>query len=64
MTKLNLVTAGSKWTAMHTKFRVISTVEINEQIWVHYIKDDVDDPTEYSCHLESFLSRFFQVINE
>jgi hypothetical protein len=50
---------GSLWSsAQGNTFRVLHTIEIDGQIWVHYIKDSGNE--EYSCHLESFLSRFWE----
>lgn len=59
-----LVIVGSKWSGNNIRFRILNTVEIDNQIWVHYIKDDINNPLEYSCHLESFLSRFTRASNE
>ena len=50
---------GSKWTGSgNDKFHVLHTIELNGNMWIHYIKEDAKDPKEYSCYLESFLSRF------
>jgi hypothetical protein len=57
-----MVTEGSKWTGVtgNDKFHVIHVVELNGHTWVHYIKENAPEDTirEYSCYLESFLSRF------
>jgi len=50
---------GSLWVSIDgTRFRVIDTVfvESDNHTWVHYIK--LDNDTEYSCFVESFLHRF------
>lgn len=47
---------GSIWLGNAEKFRVIDIVYTDDHVWVHYIK--VKDGTEYSCYVESFLSRF------
>jgi hypothetical protein len=52
---------GSRWTAYDGNiFRVLNTTEIDEHIWVHYILEG-KFPREYSCYLESFLSRFSEI---
>ena len=57
-----MVKEGSKWTGAsdNIKFHVIHVIEIDGHTWVHYIKDNApeDSNREYSCYLESFLSRF------
>jgi hypothetical protein len=57
-----MVKEGSKWTGVtgNDKFHVIHVVELNGHTWVHYIKENAPEDTtrEYSCYLESFLSRF------
>ncbi len=54
------VTVGSRWWAgCDQKFVVIAIVEQGGHTWVHYRNDTgKDTPREYSCYLESFLSRF------
>jgi hypothetical protein len=48
---------GSRWNGGNgLTFRVQHTVETDGNTWVHYIREN--DATEYSCFLESFLSRF------
>ncbi len=48
---------GSRWQGSNREiFRVQHVVELDKNTWVHYIKDD--GTNEYSCYLESFLSRF------
>jgi hypothetical protein len=57
-----MVTEGSKWTGVtgNDKFHVIHVVELNGHTWIHYIKENAPEDTtrEFSCYLESFLSRF------
>jgi len=57
-----MVTEGSKWTGVtgNDKFHVIHVVELDGHTWVHYIKENAPEDTtrEFSCYLESFLSRF------
>jgi hypothetical protein len=56
---MNKLKLGSKWTASNgKKFRVLNLVEIDGNQWIHYIEDGKEDPREFSCFLESFLSRF------
>lgn len=53
---------GSRWTDYDGKyFRVLKIVEIEKQVWIHYISENSSTPQEYSCYLESFLSRFKEV---
>ena len=51
---------GSKWVGSNgTKFRVLSTIWLDDGHWVHYIKEgSSEEPKEYSCYVESFLNRF------
>ena len=52
---------GSKWTGgSGDVFHVLHTVEIDGHTWVHYWKDTAEgqETREYSCYVESFLSRF------
>jgi hypothetical protein len=61
----NIPKDGSRWTGnQRDTFRVLHTIELDAQTWVHYIKENTDaDPREYSCYLESFLQRFTPIIN-
>lgn len=51
---------GSRWSGNDRDvFHVLSTIEIDGKVWVHYIKENtLQEPREYSCYVESFLSRF------
>jgi hypothetical protein len=42
---------------------VIHVIELDDHIWIHYIKDNAPEEStrEYSCYEESFLSRFREV---
>ena len=56
-----MVKVGSKWVGNENNiFRVIHVIELEDHIWIHYIKDNASEEStrEYSCYLESFLSRF------
>ena len=57
---------GSRWQGQDHFFRVIDIVDIDGQLWVHYIKEHAleDDIREYSCYIESFLSRFREQPND
>lgn len=58
---MTIIREGSRWDSGDGKiFRVLQIVQIEGYTWVHYIKDNVsaDEDREYSCYLESFLSRF------
>jgi hypothetical protein len=53
---------GSKWSGTGQDiFHVLHTIELEGHTWVHYIKEthkDTNEVREFSCYLESFLSRF------
>lgn len=50
---------GSKWSSSDgDRFHVLHTIELQGNMWIHYIKEDIKEPREYSCYLESFLQRF------
>jgi hypothetical protein len=51
---------GSRWRSSDgVRFRVLSTVCLDDGHWVHYIKESTtEEIKEYSCYVESFLSRF------
>ncbi len=54
-----MIKEGSKWSGSDGKvFHVISIIELEGNTWVHYILENAKEPREYSCYLESFLSRF------
>ena len=59
-----MVKEGSKWVGSgDDKYHVIHVVEIDGHTWVHYIKENApaESTREYSCYIESFLSRFRQI---
>lgn len=61
MKTMKLPREGSRWTAYEgTTFRILSVQQIDEHTWVHYISE-TNTPREYSCYLESFLSRFSEL---
>ncbi len=52
---------GSRWSAYDGNvFHILAVVELEGHTWVHYIKEGAE-PQEYSCYLESFLSRFTEL---
>ncbi len=54
-----MVKEGSRWwSAEGKKFHVIHRIELEGHVWIHYISEDKENPKEYSCYEESFLSRF------
>jgi hypothetical protein len=57
------VTVGSRWwAAQGERFVVIALVEQDGNTWVHYRDDkNKEVPREYSCYLESFVSRFSEL---
>ncbi len=57
-----MVKEGTRWWgADGKKFHVIHRIELEGNIWIHYISEDKENPKEYSCYEESFLSRFTQL---
>lgn len=57
------VKPGSVWAGSDfNKFRVIDVVDVDGKTWVHYRNEvngwDQSSANEYSCYLESFVSRF------
>lgn len=54
------VTVGSRWWGgTENRFVVIAIIEQEGHTWVHYRDDkNKESPKEYSCYLESFLTRF------
>ena len=58
-----IIKEGSKWWAgCDKKFVVLHVIEQDGHTWVHY-RDEKNrlsesGPREYSCYVESFLSRF------
>lgn len=53
---MTTVNVGEKWMSNTLKvFRVLSRVENDGQVWIHY-RDD--SGREYSCWEESFVHRF------
>ena len=61
---MKLIKEGSKWLgADGKKFHVIHVIELNENTWVHYIAEQAkeNETREYSCYVESFLSRFTEL---
>lgn len=52
---------GSRWSGSDGKvFHVLHVVELEGHTWVHYILETTNESVnrEFSCYLESFLSRF------
>jgi hypothetical protein len=58
---MDTIEKGSVWSGSNGRtFQVITEVEIEGHTWIHYRQLDrkTEEPTEYSCYKESFLSRF------
>jgi hypothetical protein len=57
---MNIPKDGSKWGSRgsHKSFRVLHTIELDGHMWVHY-KEELSNQ-EYSCYVESFLTRFVE----
>ncbi len=60
---MKTVRVGSRWWAgQGEKFFVLDIVTIEGYTWVHYRDDNnKENPKEYSCYLESFLTRFSEL---
>jgi len=59
-----MITQGSIWSSPDGRtFQVINEIEREGIAWVHYrrIDSEYDEPKEFSCYKESFLSRFYQL---
>lgn len=61
-----MVKAGTLWSDTDKFFRVLSVTEVDGHTWVHYREDrgskfPVIECREFSCYLESFVSRFRQL---
>lgn len=53
---------GSTWWSNDgKKFHVMAVIELEGHVWVHYEQDNVKAPREFSCYLESFLSRYTEI---
>jgi hypothetical protein len=61
---MNIPKPGTKWVSSsdYKIFRILSVVELEGHTWVHYIQETTGQ--EYSCYLESFLSRFGESCND
>jgi hypothetical protein len=60
---MNNIKVGSRWSSIDKNFIVLAVVEADGHTWVHYREDlGIKVPTlqcrEYSCYIESFVSRF------
>jgi hypothetical protein len=59
-----MVKEGTRWMSADGKaFHVIHRIELDGQIWIHYIEENKENCREYSCYEDSFLSRFTPHIN-
>lgn len=58
------IQSGSVWSSNNgVHFQVINETLIDGNVWIHYrmIDKETEEPKEFSCYKESFLSRFYQV---
>ena len=58
------IEVGSVWTSINgVHFQVISETHIEGNNWIYYrmIDKETEEPKEFSCYKESFLSRFHQI---
>lgn len=60
---MKAIKIGSRWwSGQGEKFIVMDIITIEGYTWVHYRDDNnKENPREYSCYLESFLSRFTEL---
>lgn len=59
-----MIESGTKWSAGDGKdFIVLKEVNIDGKDWVHYRDNFNVPPREYSCYKESFLARFYQLLD-
>lgn len=58
-----MITRGSIWQGVEGRlFQVIAEVNVEGHDWVYYRRlDNDDEPKEFSCYTESFLSRFHKL---
>ena len=59
-----MIERGSIWSSPDGRtFQVISEIEVEGNKWVHYrrIDSEYNEPKEFSCYTESFLSRFYKL---
>jgi len=60
-----MIKEGTRWSGTDRKtFLVLHEVEVDGHVWVHYRDEQSDNPREYSCYKESFLSRFTPDANQ
>lgn len=55
---------GSMWSSVSgVHFQVISEIHIDNHDWIYYrmIDRETEEPKEFSCYKESFLSRFYRI---
>jgi len=56
------IKSGSKWIdADLQEFIVIGLVDTERGTWVYYRTNESQNNTEYSCLVDSFISRFTEV---
>lgn len=60
-----MVKEGTRWGSSDGKvFHVIHRIELEGKIWIHYILENKEKSTEFSCYEDSFLLRFTPLPNE
>ena len=60
---MTTVKVGSVWEGNDRKqFIVLSTIEKDGHVWVHYRENGKDQNQEYSCYVESFINRFRETL--
>jgi hypothetical protein len=59
------VKEGTRWfNSDGNVFHVMSVVEVDGHIWVHYRQDDINECRTFSCWLDSFIYRFSPILNK
>lgn len=67
MELLDRVVPNTKWISRNGDakvFVVLHVVELDGKNWVHYRDEECPSCHEFSCYLESFLSRFNRLENQ
>lgn len=56
-----MIERGSVWSSSDGRtFQVIAEAVVEGNTWIHYrrIDNEIEEPKEFSCYKDSFLSRF------
>ena len=61
---MDIIERGSIWSSSDGRhFQVIAEAVVEGKEWIHYrrIDSEYDEPKEFSCYKDSFLSRFYKL---